>query len=75
MRTKRDATTGQLKNHTETMKLLERDIYEINRKLDIVNAENCKFRLVSTLKPDSAPSPCEILGSFFISQRIGYGRC
>nr|XP_047922212.1 cytadherence high molecular weight protein 2-like isoform X3 [Anser cygnoides] len=45
LRIKRDAAVSQLKNHTESMKLLERDIYEINRKLDIVNTENCRFKL------------------------------
>nr|XP_009487650.1 PREDICTED: spindle pole body component 110-like [Pelecanus crispus] len=45
LRIKRDAAVDQLKNHTESMKLLERDIYEINRKLDIVNIENCRFKL------------------------------
>ncbi|XP_063188807.1 uncharacterized protein LOC134514659 [Chroicocephalus ridibundus] len=45
LRIKRDAAIDQLKNHTESMKLLERDIYEINRKLDIVNTENCRFKL------------------------------
>ncbi|XP_010170757.2 uncharacterized protein PFB0765w, partial [Antrostomus carolinensis] len=44
LRIKRATATDQLKNHTECMKLLERDIYEINRKLDIVNSENCRFR-------------------------------
>ncbi|XP_072193506.1 coiled-coil domain-containing protein 175 [Excalfactoria chinensis] len=42
---KRDAAVSQLKHQTESMKLLERDIYEINRKLDIVNTENCRFKL------------------------------
>ncbi|PKU44752.1 hypothetical protein llap_4930 [Limosa lapponica baueri] len=46
LRIKRDAAIEQLKNHTESMKLLERDIYEINRKLDIVSTENCRFKLV-----------------------------
>eukprot|EP00075_Anas_platyrhynchos_P006086 XP_012963737.3 coiled-coil domain-containing protein 175 isoform X2 [Anas platyrhynchos] len=45
LRITRDAAVSQLKNHTESMKLLERDIYEINRKLDIVNTENCRFKL------------------------------
>ncbi|XP_010285868.1 PREDICTED: GRIP1-associated protein 1-like, partial [Phaethon lepturus] len=50
---KRDAAVVQLKNHTETMKLLERDIYEINRKLDIVNTENCRLKLCNAqLKED-----------------------
>nr|XP_025970706.1 coiled-coil domain-containing protein 175-like [Dromaius novaehollandiae] len=44
LRIKRDTTLGQLKNHTESMKWLERDIYEINRKLDIVNTENCRLK-------------------------------
>lgn len=42
------------------MKLLERDIYEINRKLEIVNIENCRFKLVSILKLDSVPSQYEV---------------
>lgn len=74
MRIKRDAATWQLKNHTESMKLLERDIYEINRKLDIVNTENCRLRLVSILKFDSVPSQYEVLCMFFISQRTSCGR-
>ncbi|XP_015721262.1 coiled-coil domain-containing protein 175-like isoform X3 [Coturnix japonica] len=41
---KRDAAVSQMKHQTESMKLLERDIYEINRKLDIVNIENCRFK-------------------------------
>nr|XP_013811107.1 PREDICTED: coiled-coil domain-containing protein 175-like [Apteryx mantelli mantelli] len=45
LRIKRDTALGQLKNHTESMKWLERDIYEINRKLDIVNNENCRLKL------------------------------
>nr|XP_009669029.1 PREDICTED: coiled-coil domain-containing protein 175 [Struthio camelus australis] len=45
LRIKRDTAFGQLKNHTESMKWLERDIYEINRKLDIVNTENCRLKL------------------------------
>ncbi|XP_065492418.1 cingulin-like [Caloenas nicobarica] len=45
LRVKRDAAIDQLTNHTESMKLLERDIYEINRKLDLVNTENCRFKL------------------------------
>ncbi|XP_021258463.1 myosin-9-like isoform X2 [Numida meleagris] len=42
---KRGAAVSQLKHQTESMKLLERDNYEINRKLDIVNAENCRLKL------------------------------
>lgn len=57
---KRDAAVSQLKHQTETMKLLERDIYEINRKLDIVNTENCRFKLVSILKINSARSQSEV---------------
>ncbi|XP_040557571.1 probable DNA double-strand break repair Rad50 ATPase isoform X2 [Gallus gallus] len=48
LRIKRDAAVRQLKHQTESMKLLERDIYEINRKLDIVNTENCRFKVFNT---------------------------
>lgn len=48
LRIKRDAAVSQLKHQTESMKLLERDIYEINRKLDIVNTENCRFKAFNT---------------------------
>lgn len=50
------------------MKLLERDIYEINRKLDIVNTENCRFKVVSILKIKSARSQSELICSFPISE-------
>lgn len=52
---KRDAAIDQLTDHTESMKLLERDIYEINRKIDLVNTENCRLKLVSTLKLNTLP--------------------
>ncbi|KAK2538959.1 hypothetical protein Q9233_001876 [Columba guinea] len=45
LRMKRDAAIDQLTDHTESMKLLERDIYEINRKTDLVNTENCRLKL------------------------------
>lgn len=63
LRITRDAAVSQLKNHTESMKLLERDIYEINRKLDIVNTENCRFKSVSILKLNSVHSQYEVLCS------------
>ena len=68
MQIKRDAAIDQLKNHTESMKLLERDIYEINRKPDIVNTQNCRFKLVSILKLDRMPFQHEVLCSSFISE-------
>ncbi|XP_074854767.1 coiled-coil domain-containing protein 175 [Carettochelys insculpta] len=45
LRTKRDLAFDQLSDHTEVLKLLERDIYEVDRKLDIVNTENCRLKL------------------------------
>ncbi|XP_064008904.1 serine/threonine-protein kinase 10-like [Pogoniulus pusillus] len=42
---RRGAAAGQVRSHTESVKLLERDIYEASRKLDIVNTENCRFKL------------------------------
>lgn len=57
---KRDAAIDQLANHTESMKLLERDIYEINRKIDLVSTENCRFKLVSILKLNTVPFQYEV---------------
>ncbi|TFK05449.1 Coiled-coil domain-containing protein 175 [Platysternon megacephalum] len=45
LRIKRDLAFDQLKDHTEVLKLLERDIYEVDRKLDIVKTENCRLKL------------------------------
>ncbi|CAM4592599.1 unnamed protein product [Caretta caretta] len=45
LRIKRDLAFDQLKEHTEVLKLLERDIYEVDRKLDIVKTENCRLKL------------------------------
>ncbi|XP_010213346.1 PREDICTED: myosin-6-like [Tinamus guttatus] len=44
LRIKRGAALDQLKQHTESAKWLERDIYEINRKLDLVHTENCRLK-------------------------------
>ncbi|XP_059577374.1 uncharacterized protein LOC132248445 [Alligator mississippiensis] len=45
LQTKRDAALEQLRDHTEVLKLLERDIYEVDRKLELVNAENGRLKL------------------------------
>ncbi|XP_067410985.1 coiled-coil domain-containing protein 175 [Emydura macquarii macquarii] len=45
LRIKRDLAFDQLKDHTEVLKLLERDIYEVDRKLDVVNTENCRLKV------------------------------
>ncbi|XP_054825840.1 myosin-4-like [Eublepharis macularius] len=42
--TRRTVAYGQLNTFSESLKFLERDSYEINRKLYIVNAENARFR-------------------------------
>ncbi|XP_038262706.1 polyamine-modulated factor 1-binding protein 1-like isoform X3 [Dermochelys coriacea] len=47
LRIKRDLAFDQLKDHMEVLKLLERDIYEVDRKLDIVKTENCRLKLCS----------------------------
>lgn len=73
MRIKRDAAVSQLKHQTESMKLLERDIYEINRKLDIVNTENCRFKVVSMWKINSAHSQSEVTCSFLVSEGASHG--
>nr|XP_032638233.1 coiled-coil domain-containing protein 175-like [Chelonoidis abingdonii] len=53
LRIKRDLAFDQLKDHTEVLKLLERDIYEVDRKLDIVKTENCRLKLCnSQMKAD-----------------------
>ncbi|KAM9149654.1 coiled-coil domain-containing protein 175 isoform 2-T2 [Pangshura tecta] len=54
LRIKRDLAFDQLKDHTEVLKLLERDIYEVDRKLDIVKTENCRLKLCnSQMKADN----------------------
>ncbi|XP_048805323.1 cingulin-like isoform X5 [Lagopus muta] len=69
---KRDAAVSQLKHQTETMKLLERDIYEINRKLDIVNTENCRFKLCNAqMKEDILAMNSEAEGHQSAIVKIG----
>ncbi|XP_052548253.1 coiled-coil domain-containing protein 175-like [Tympanuchus pallidicinctus] len=69
---KRDAAVSQLKHQTETMKLLERDIYEINRKLDIVNTENCRLKLCNAqMKEDILAMNSEAEGHQSAIVKIG----
>ncbi|XP_031461209.1 uncharacterized protein LOC116236619 isoform X1 [Phasianus colchicus] len=70
---KRDAAVSQLKHQTESMKLLERDIYEINRKLDIVNTENCRFKLCNAqMKEDILAMNSEAEGHQSAIVKIGH---
>ncbi|XP_078516740.1 coiled-coil domain-containing protein 175 [Lissotriton helveticus] len=41
----REAVVQQLKSHKEDVKLVEKDIYETNRKLELVSMENCRLKL------------------------------
>nr|XP_025046612.1 protein MLP1 [Pelodiscus sinensis] len=45
LKQKRELAYEQLSDHTEMLKLLERDIYEVDRKLDILNSENSRLKL------------------------------
>ncbi|XP_069063118.1 coiled-coil domain-containing protein 175 isoform X1 [Pleurodeles waltl] len=41
----REAVVQQLKSQKEEVKLVEKDIYETNRKLELVTMENCRLKL------------------------------
>ncbi|XP_069494999.1 coiled-coil domain-containing protein 175 [Ambystoma mexicanum] len=41
----REEVLNQMKNHTEEAKTIEKNIYETNRKLELVTMENCRLKL------------------------------